>query len=512
MKTGKTEEKMIPVAIAKVVYPGKSLGQAEGKAVFTDEGLPGELVLVEPKKIKKSYIEGTTREILEASPRRQKPRCEHYRACGPYQVMGYEYQLEIKKNQLEEISSRQLHLSSLPLTVIPSPLTWGYRNRAHFHLLWKSPRPVLAYHQPGSLHEFVRVEECFLLPEKVNDLLPPLLSLLETSGLKSIKEVEIRYSFFSQEILLVLFIEPDGPISSEKIPPAGNSPVPEVSLKISRGASPDSSISSAEPQRLREESSLRPPNEELAEMLSTDGPKPKPFLPASSVSKLNNLAQLQELSQLLASLPIAGAVAIIRKNRKQEEQALFGRPLLWEKVQGIHYALGPQTFFQVNPAGLDQLLSDLKAILSLSGRERLADLYCGVGTFGLALASQAAVVYGVELLPANLALLKKNLNENQISNFIVAPGMASHWAEKILSQGIDIAIVDPPRRGLETKVTQALMRYPSRHLLYLSCNPATQARDLGELLRVYKLRAIRLYDFFPQTPHIETLSILEAKN
>ena len=512
MKTGKTEEKMIPVAIAKVVYPGKSLGQAEGKAVFTDEGLPGELVLVEPKKIKKSYIEGTTREILQASPRRQKPRCQHYRACSPYQVMDYEDQLAIKKNQLEEIFSRQLRLDSLPLTIIPSPLPWGYRNRAHFHLLWEDSRPRLAYHQPGSLQEFVRVEECFLLPEKVNVLLLRLLSLLETSGLKLIKEVEVRFSFFSKEILLVLFIETDGPNHSEKILLSKDFSSSKGASRIFLDSSRNASVSSTKPQRLREEPILEPPNQESAEIFSAERPKASPLLPASSASRLNNLAHLQALSQLLASLPIAGAVAIIRKKGKPEEQVLFGQPLLWEEVQGRRYALGPQTFFQVNVVSLDHLLRDLKAILSLSGQERLADLYCGVGTFGLALASQVAVVYGVELLPANIALLKKNLQENQISNFIVAPGMASQWAEKILSQGIDIAIVDPPRRGLEREVTQALRRYPSRHLLYLSCHPATQARDLGQLLQVYELQAIRFYDFFPQTPHIETLSILEAKN
>jgi len=429
----------IQIKIEKIVYPGKSLGYA-GKTVFTDEGLPGEVVLVEIKKVKKNYIAATTQKILEPSLRRQKPKCTHYRVCGPYQVIEYECQLEIKQGQLKEIFSHQLHLSSFPLVTIPSPSPFGYRNRAHFHLLEDKGFFSLAYHQPESLTEFVLVEQCFLLPEKVNDVLKQVIAILSNIPLIPIKELEIRYSFSTGEVILILFLK---------------------------------------------ENDLRQKKFELS---------------------LEN-----KIKEILSVLPVSGMIAVIRKNDRKNKCISFGQNLIWETIEGVSYAIGPQTFFQVNIPILKHLFRDLKVLLSLSGRERVADLYCGVGTFGLFLASQVAEVYGVELLSENITFLNKNLKENRINNFFITEGRAAEWTAEILHRGVDIVFVDPPRRGLETQVVEALMMYPARYLLYLSCNPSTQVRDLGRLLQVYELQEVRFYDFFPQTPHIETLALLEKR-
>ncbi len=436
-----------PILVCKIVYPGKSLGYFEGKAVFTDEGLPGEVVEVESKKIKKNYIEGITKRIVQTSPKRKEPRCRHYRACSPYQIMDYEDQLELKQEQIKEIFSRQLHLELPSLEVVPSPLIWGYRQRAHFHLIWENKAPLLAYHQPGSFVEFIPVDKCFLLPEKANDYLHQVLEFLRIENLTEIKEIEIRFSFTTGDVLLVFFIDE----------------------KNSSG------------QRY------------------------------NKTNKSKNKQEWLKIKKLFTFLPSANAVAIIRKNDHQEEYLLFGRNFLLEKIEGIFYAIGPQSFFQVNLSILARLIMDLKAFIPFSGRERLADLYCGVGTFGLALASQVAEVYGVELEPENISFLKKNLEMNQIKNFNIAAGQASKLALSVLAQGVDVIIVDPPRRGLEKKVIEAIKSYPPRFFLYLSCNPTTLARDLGQFLHVYKLKELRFYDFFPHTPHIETLAILELK-
>ncbi len=435
---------IFPVPILKVVYPGKSLGYVEGKAVFIDEGLPGERVLVKAEKIKKTYIEGKTQKILEPSNRRQQPRCAHYRACGPYQVMDYELQLEIKRNQLEELFSYQLGLSSLPVKVIPSPLLWGYRNRGRFHLVWRQGRPYLAYHQPGALTEFAEVERCFLLPDRLNDVLSQVVAIIAREGLENVVEVEVRHSLSTGEVLLVIFVE--------------------TSL---------------------------PREEKVVSGVNFKGHVP-----------------WEKWRNLLISLPVSGAV-IVARNDQGEKLLLFGQDFIWEKIDNIRYAIGSQSFFQVNVACLRQLLADLKGLLPLSGKEKLVDFYCGVGTFGLALASSVAEINGVEVLPENITLLQKNLRENNIDNFHLFAGEVARWSQKILATGIDIVVVDPPRRGLEEKVIQALVCHPAKHLVYLSCNPATLTRDLKKLLTVYSLAAVRLYDFFPQTPHIETLVILE---
>jgi len=513
---------VVCVPISKIVYPGKSLGYWEGKAVFTDEGLPGEVVEVEPQKIKKNYLEGTTRAIVQASPQRRQPRCGHYRACSPYQIMDYAFQLEIKQEQLREIFRRQLHLELRSLSVIPSPLIWEYRNRAHFHLIWPKGAPVLAYHQPGELTAFMAVDKCYLLPGKANKVLEQALNLLQAENLREIREIEVRYSFTSDDCLIIFFMGEDSSdqtyfLSSDK----------DFLENFSSGEAQADALFSFEKAHislrkerlfcnfpLPEEKESFFPHLEYQNSLSDRDFTPETISSRDGNHKINRTQLdnlLDRLRRNLNCLPVAGAVVVIRKAGKEEEFLLFGQPWLREKIEGISYFLGARTFFQVNVPILSQLIKDLKAIIPLSGQEKLADLYCGVGTFGLALASRAGEVYGVELLAENIALLRKNLEENRIENFKVMAGPASQWAQKILASGLDVVIVDPPRRGLEKMVVKALSDSPCQYLIYLSCNPSTLARDLKELLRAYELKEVRFYDFFPQTPHIETLAILQRK-
>jgi|GEM_PF-216116 len=519
---------MVCVPISKIVYPGKSLGYFEGKAIFTDEGLPGEVVEVEPQKIKKNYLEGITRAILQASPQRRQPRCGHYRACSSYQIMEYAFQLEIKQEQLREIFRRQLQFDLPSLTVVPSPLIWEYRNRARFHLIWLKDAPVLAYHQPGQLTRFMAVDKCYLLPEKANRVLEQTLEILQIENLRVIREIEVRYSFTTDDCLIIFFLEEASTNQTLSFPSNKDFPLLKDLSEISFSGEAETAFCFPFKKThfsLEEEKGFcNLPSPEKKETCFSRLDFKNSFsnrdIPQNKINsqkgghriKMTQLYDfLDRLRKNLNRLSVAGAVAIIRKEGKEEEHLLSGQPWLQENIEGKSYTLGTRTFFQVNVPILSQLIKDLKAIIPLSGQEKLADLYCGVGTFGLALASQVAEVYGVEILPENIALLRKNLEENKIENFKVMAGSASQWTPKILSSGPDLVIVDPPRRGLEKMVVKSLIDCPCRYLIYLSCNPATLARDLKELLKVYELKEVRFYDFFPQTPHIETLTILEGK-
>ena len=143
------------VKIKKIVYPGKSLAELEGKVVFTDAGLPGEVVEVEPVRERSSFIEARTVAVVEPSTRRVEPRCGHYRACSPWQDMDYALQLEVKGGQVREIFARELKIELGVPEVVPSPKVWGYRNRARFHILRADGEARAAYHEPGEEHAFV---------------------------------------------------------------------------------------------------------------------------------------------------------------------------------------------------------------------------------------------------------------------------------------------------------------------------------------------------------------------
>ena len=138
------------LTIEKIVYPGKSLGRLKEKVIFCDEGLPGETVDIKILKDKRDFASGETESILKKSPFRIDPKCDHYKACSSYQYIDYRAQIEIKEMQIKEIFKRGLGLEFDKTLVMPSPVIWGYRNKARMQIIWKGKNPCMAYHKPGS--------------------------------------------------------------------------------------------------------------------------------------------------------------------------------------------------------------------------------------------------------------------------------------------------------------------------------------------------------------------------
>ncbi|MFA5271198.1 MAG: hypothetical protein WC412_02520, partial [Candidatus Omnitrophota bacterium] len=159
--------------IEKIVYPGKSMAFYNGKIVFTDEGLPGELVEIKPLKEKKNYIEAETVKIITPSGKRITPRCSHYKICSAYQYIDYNEQISIKEEQIKEMFKRGLakELNNFKLT--PSPEIWEYRNKLRLHVLWDKTA-YLAYHYPQTHNKFIRIDVCSLASREINLLLGSL--------------------------------------------------------------------------------------------------------------------------------------------------------------------------------------------------------------------------------------------------------------------------------------------------------------------------------------------------
>jgi len=186
-------------------------------------------------------------------------------------------------------------------------------------------------------------------------------------------------------------------------------------------------------------------------------------------------------------------------------------PYIEEKVSGKTFRIGPESFFQVNIPMLEQAIEEMKKSIFPDKKETLADFYCGIGTFGIALGEFAEKVIGIESEPANISFLKSNLRLNKIKNFTLYEGPCEKIFPALLNSGITTLILDPPRKGLENMLCQNILLSSIKKILYLSCNPSTLNRDLKILSRSYTTKALHLFDFFPQTPHIETLAILERK-
>lgn len=424
------------IRIDKIVYPGRRMGLVEGKVVFTDIGLPGETVEIEIVKDKKSYLEARTVAVVERSPRRIEPKCGHYLACSPYQDMDDALEHEVKRGQVAEIMARELRRPFEPPPIALSPGSWGYRNRIRLTVRRsEAGRAEFVYHEPGEQSSFLAVDRCFLVPDRVNDLLGRLRETIDAGPFPSVEAVEVRTSRTRGDALVVC---------------------------------------------------------ELA-------------------SDADKTALGGALAALRKDYALAGAVASVADGKRRRDERLFGRDFLEEVVHGLTFRVGARSFFQANVGILERVFDDVAAAAAPWAGETVADLYCGLGTFGILLARRAREVFGVESDPGNIGFLKKNLALNGIGNFAVCEGTTEEWLGEVLERMPGVAILDPPRKGIAPAVAEGLVADPVPLLLYLSCNPATLARDLKALLGTYELKDLRVYDFFPHTPHIETLAVLEEK-
>jgi 23S rRNA (uracil1939-C5)-methyltransferase len=208
---------------------------------------------------------------------------------------------------------------------------------------------------------------------------------------------------------------------------------------------------------------------------------------------------------------LAGIVCLDRTKTGYQETTAWGKNYIEEDIDRTRFQVGSQSFFQVNIELLSQIICDIAEMAELRAEDRIADFYCGLGTFGIALAPRVKSVYGVESGPENIEFLKRNLALNRVRNFTICEGSSEQWVPWVLDKQTDAVLFDPPRKGLGPEIIRCLRQRPPAKLIYLSCNPTTLARDLKELRAIYKIRSLRVYDFFPHTPHIETLAILEKK-
>lgn len=422
------------VTIEKIVYPGKSLAYFKGKTVFTDQGLPGEILEAEPVREKKTIIHARTTKIISPSPYRTTPRCSHYKICSPYQYIDYPVQLKIKKEQVSEFLNRSFKHGTVGIDIRPSPLIWGYRNKAHFHLIRNGRKACPGYHLPGEREKFSAISNCSLLSPEINKFLSYFIEFVSVKNFPWIEEIIIRQSFHSKKLLLALKTQ----------------------------TRPDSKIL-----------------EKAAAALS-------------------------------GKFPLNGIICRTQTGFNSRD-VVAGEDYLEEKIDGTKYFFGAFSFFQINPAILPLLIKDIKEYLdNMPLKGTLADFFCGVGTFGLALSENFKEVTAIECSPENIKFLKKSILSNPAGNFSIYEGTAEKQAARVLRKRPDVIILDPPRNGLKKTFCEYLLKNPCGTIIYISCNPATLFRDIKILRKKYHIEKIRLYDFFPQTPHVETCVILKT--
>ncbi|MDD4201993.1 MAG: 23S rRNA (uracil(1939)-C(5))-methyltransferase RlmD [Candidatus Omnitrophica bacterium] len=212
---------------------------------------------------------------------------------------------------------------------------------------------------------------------------------------------------------------------------------------------------------------------------------------------------------------LLGVVALLKKNDFIQSINIHGANFITENILSNIFSIGPLSFFQINTAMIELVCKDITKNVSFKNSDTIFDLYCGVGTFGLIFSKQVKEVIGIESETANTSFFIKNCKDNDIKNAKVVTSKSEDVCKQLKDMPSNIIIMDPPRSGVHKNILKTLL--DARHmthdtqLIYLSCDPVTMARDLEILTQKYKIHFLKAYDFFPQTPHIETLCILTRK-
>lgn len=456
---------VLELSLTDIAHGGEALGRHEGKVIFVPFAIPGERVRVEIIEQKANWARARLLAVLAPGPDRIEPPCPYFgpQRCGgcQWQHIAYERQLELKQAIVRDQLARLGRLSDPPvaetwavaLTDDDDP-AWRYRNHAQFSVT-ADGRPALQ--QAGS-HELIAVDECLLLSPALDAVHAALWAGATTDA----PEIEAAEE------------EPPNAVATYKgkVWTLGAAATGRSAGAGRRGDAPGSSV-----RRFTLRSSTRTA-QTLLVLETSDGQAP----------------------ELALDLPMG--VALLHPNGQAE--ALVGQATIEEEVHGRRYRVSANSFFQVNTAGAEALVDLVLDFLDPQPTQRLLDAYAGVGLFALALAPFCRQVDAIEAAPSacdDFAWNARDLPQVSLHAGDTAAVLAT------LSGPYAGIVVDPPRTGLGKEVVNQLARLAAPRLAYISCDPATLARDAALLTQVgYRLRTVQPLDLFPQTYHVESVA------
>lgn len=442
----------LELSIEALVSDGRGLARRNGIVFLVDEALPGQHVQAQVTAVRARMIEARSLRTLSSAPDECCPTCSH-KACGSceWQCLEYASQLKWKRRLVRDALERLGHIPNPPvLPVLPSPQEWGYRNKMAFAFAGGGNVPLHIGMRRRRSRELVEVTDCRLQSEKAMRTLAALRELLPGTGLAARSErTGAGYWRFAV------------------VRESGNELVIElIASPHVRGGDAASRLGA-----------------QLGKELRTMVPQVTGFV----------------LSERKAASDVAQG-EIIRHAQ--------GRCCLCTELAGMRLEWNCGTFFQVNTGVAEVLCKEACRMLAPVRTAVLWDLYCGVGGIGLSLAPYVRELYGLESSEASVACARKNAQAAGSARCRFETGDAAE-AARLFPQP-DLVVADPPRAGLDGRVLATLLRMRPSKFLYVSCNPATLARDAAMLEAKYRLVEVQPLDMFPQTPHVECLALFVA--
>ena len=433
---------------------GEGVGKYEGFTIFVKGALPEESVEVTITLVKKSYAVGRLERIITASPERVQPACPVYEACGGCQLqhLSYKGQLAVKRQQVQDALTRIGHLNVEVLPVLGAANPWSYRNKMQFPAAINAEGELQIGCYATATHSVIDTESCLISQEANNAIM------------KTVRTWMKHYNISAYD---------------EK---TGKGIVRHIMGRVGVHSG------------------------EVMAVIITSG------------YELPHRAVLIEWLKRY----VPGLVSVVQNiNKKQtnvvmgpKTKLLYGSETIKDSLGSLSFHISAQSFFQVNSEQAEKLYNKALEFAALSGDETVVDVYCGTGTISLYLARHAKKVYGIEIVAPAVENAKKNAEENNCQNAEFILGDAAVELPKLLNSGVepDVILVDPPRAGCEEKVLAAIAGVRPRRIVYVSCGPASLARDLAYLEEHgYKTMLVQPVDMFPATSHIENVVLLEQK-
>lgn len=448
---------------AKGVAVGKT---EEGKTIFVAGAVPGDVVDARVKKSKSKYLEAETVEVLEKSPFRVEPRCMHFGVCGgcKWQNLAYEKQLDFKQdevfNNIKRIGGAE-DFETLP--ILGSQQQYFYRNKMEFsfsNARWLTAEEVnsnqeledkdaLGFHIPGMWSKILDLKECYLQEDPSNAIRLAVKRFAEEHHLEFF-DVKRQEGFLR-------------------------------TLMLRQNSNGNWMVLF---QLFREEKENR---EKLFDFLLNQFPQITTLLYAINPKQNDSIYDL-------------------------DVQTYFGDGFLMEEMDGLKFKIGPKSFFQTNYQQALALYRKTLEFADLKGNEVVYDLYTGTGTIAQYVARNAKKVIGIESVQEAIDAATEHAELNGLLNCEFYCGdMKDVFTEEFLQNHpkADVLITDPPRDGMHTKVVEQILKLSPGKVVYVSCNSATQARDIALMKEKYRLVKILPVDMFPQTHHVENIALLE---
>ncbi|WP_138417876.1 23S rRNA (uracil(1939)-C(5))-methyltransferase RlmD [Aquibacillus sediminis] len=454
-KTPVQKNDTVDLEFVDITHDGDGVGKINGYPVFVPYALPGEKAKVKVIKVKKNFGFGKLLDVQEPSPERVEPPCDVYIQCGGCQLqhMSYKMQLDLKQNQVKSTMKKIGHMEDVPIhPTIGMEDPWRYRNKVQIPVAHRHGELITGFYRKRS-HDIIEGMDRCVITAEVNDrMVEAVRRMADRLGISAYDEKT------HQGVLRHIMVR------------TGQETDETMIVLITR-------------------TEKIPHQEELVKELQETYPQIKSIIQNVNKEKTN---------------------VILGKKTK----VLWGEEYIHDTIGDIKFAISAKSFYQVNPPQTKKLYDKALEYANLTGGETVVDAYCGIGTISLFLAQKAKKVYGVEVVPEAISDAKANAKLNGIENAEFYVGQAEKVMPWWTAQGLrpDVIVVDPPRKGCDQALLDAMVEMKPSRIVYVSCNPATLARDLRILEDGgYETKQLQPVDMFPQTGHVECVAQLDLK-